>query len=77
VDVGGVQIVGPLNLPSQIPFNASQMYAKNLESYLALLVDKSGALVTSYADEILAASLLTQAGKVVHRPTADLLAGAK
>jgi H+-translocating NAD(P) transhydrogenase subunit alpha len=77
VDVGGVQIVGPLNLPSQIPFNASQMYAKNLESYLALLVDKSGALVTSYADEILAASLLTQAGKVVHQPTADLLAGAK
>ena len=77
VDVGGVQVVGPLNLPSQIPFNASQMYAKNLESFLGLLLDKSGALVTSYSDEILAASLLTSGGTITNKPTADLLAGAK
>jgi H+-translocating NAD(P) transhydrogenase subunit alpha len=77
VDVGGVQIVGPLNLPSEIPFNASQMFAKNLESFLGLLLDKSGAILTSFTDEILAASLLTQGGQVTHKPTADLLAGAK
>ena len=77
VDVGGVQIVGPLNLPSQIPFNASQMYAKNLESFLGLLLDKSGALVRSFSDEILAASLLTSGGAVTNKPIADLLAGAK
>jgi H+-translocating NAD(P) transhydrogenase subunit alpha len=77
VDVGGVQIVGPLNLPSQIPYHASQMYAKNIESFLGLLLDKSGSLVDSYADEILTASLLTRAGAVTHQPTADLLAGAK
>jgi H+-translocating NAD(P) transhydrogenase subunit alpha len=77
VDAGGVQIVGPLNLPSQIPFHASQMYAKNLESFLGLLLDKSGTIVASFSDEILAASLLTHDGVVTHKPTADLLAGAK
>lgn len=77
VDAGGVQIVGPLNLPSEIPFHASQMYAKNLESFLGLLLDKSGARVASFSDEILAASLLTHDGVVTHRPTADLLAGAR
>jgi NAD(P) transhydrogenase subunit alpha len=77
VDVGGVQIVGPTNLPSEIPFNSSQMFAKNLESFLGLLLDKSGTLVTAYTDEILAASLLLSGGTVNHKPTADLLAGAK
>jgi H+-translocating NAD(P) transhydrogenase subunit alpha len=77
VEVGGVVIVGPLNLPSQLPFHASQMFSKNLESFLTLLITKEGALVTDYSDEILAASLLTSNGQVTHKPTADLLAGAK
>jgi H+-translocating NAD(P) transhydrogenase subunit alpha len=77
VEVNGVRIVGPLNLPSALPFHASQMFAKNLESFLGLLLDKSGAVVPAFTDEILAASLLTQGGEVRHRPTADLLAGAK
>jgi H+-translocating NAD(P) transhydrogenase subunit alpha len=77
VDAGGVQIVGPVNLPSQIPFHASQMYAKNIESFLGLLLDKSGMVVGAFTDEILAASLLTTAGAVAHKPTADLIAGAK
>ena len=77
VDAGGVQIVGPLNLPGEIPYHASLMFAKNLESFLTLLLDKSGALVPAFTDEILVASLLTNDGAVPHRPTADLLAGAK
>ena len=77
VDVGGVRIAGPLNLPSQLPYHASQMYARNLEAFLGLLLDSSGALVSSFSDEILAGSLLLTGGNVVHRPTADLLAGAK
>jgi H+-translocating NAD(P) transhydrogenase subunit alpha len=77
VDANGVQIVGPLNLPGEIPFHASLMYAKNLESFLTLLVDKNGGLVPSFTDEILVASLLTSNGTVTHRPTAELLAGAK
>ncbi len=73
----GVLIIGPRDLPSQVPFHASQMFAKNLQSFLSLLVDKNGALQTEYADEILAASLLTHAGTVVHKPTLDLLGGSK
>ncbi len=73
----GVTIAGPLNLPSQSAFHASQMFAKNLQSFLDLLVTKDGALVTDYSDEILAASLLVANGEVRHPPTAELLAGGK
>ncbi len=72
-----VTIAGPLNLPSQLAFHASQMYAKNVQSFLTLLITKDGALVTDYSDEILAGSLLLTAGEVRHKPTADLLAGGK
>jgi H+-translocating NAD(P) transhydrogenase subunit alpha len=75
VDAHGVTIAGPLNLPSQLAFHASLMFAKNVQSFLTLLVKPDGSLVTDFSDEILAASLLTKDGSVVHRPTADLLAG--
>ena len=72
-----VTIAGPLNLPSQLAFHASQMYAKNLQSFLTLLLTKEGTLSTDYSDEILTGSLLLAEGTVRHKPTADLLAGAK
>jgi NAD(P) transhydrogenase subunit alpha len=71
----GVTILGPLNLPAQVPFHSSQMFAKNLQSFLGLLFDKDGALVREFTDEILAASLLVHAGEVRHGPTHDLLEG--
>ncbi|MFA5237572.1 MAG: Re/Si-specific NAD(P)(+) transhydrogenase subunit alpha [Methanoregula sp.] len=73
----GVMIIGPQNLPARVPFHSSQMYAKNLQSFLSLLIDKDGVLVTEFTDEILTASLLVHAGTVVHKPTADLLNGGK
>jgi H+-translocating NAD(P) transhydrogenase subunit alpha len=77
VVASGVTIAGPLNLPSQLPFHASQMYAKNLQSFLTLLLTKDGGLVTDYSDEILAGSLLVCDGTVRHPPTAGLLTGGK
>jgi NAD(P) transhydrogenase subunit alpha len=76
---GGVTIAGPLNLPSTLPFHASQMYAKNLQSLLTLLITKGGQLVTDYSDEVLAGSLLTKGGEVIYAPAKDALAqsGAK
>ena len=71
----GVTILGPQNLPARVPFHSSQMYAKNLQSFLALLVDKNGALVREFTDEILVASILVHAGRVRHGPTRDLLNG--
>jgi len=77
VEVHGVTILGPLNLPSQLAFHASLMFSKNLQAFLQLLVKPDGTLVTEFSDEILAASLLTKDGTVVHRPTADLMTGGK
>ena len=68
-----VTIAGPLNLPSQLPYHASQMFAKNLESFLSLLLTKEGNLVSEYSDEILVSTLLTQDGTVRHQATAELL----
>lgn len=73
----GVTIIGPQNLPARVPFHSSQMYAKNLQSFLSLLMNKDGSLVTEYTDEILAASLLVHAGEIRHPPTRDLINGAK
>jgi len=68
-----VTIVGPENLPARIAFHASQMYAKNLQSFLLLLVTEDGALTREFTDEILESSLLVNAGEVRHKPTLDLI----
>ncbi len=73
VIVRGVTVSGPLNLPSRLSSHASQMYAKNLQSFLGLLVSKEGHLTADFSDEILAASLLTHGGEVRHGPTRELL----
>ena len=75
VKVHGVTIVGPQNLPSWVAFHASQMYAKNLQSFLSLLVSADGVLTGEFTDEILASSLLVSAGKVQHKPTLELING--
>ena len=66
VTANGVTILGPANLPSDIAVDASQLYAKNLLAFLALIVDKDGALKIDTADEIVKATLLTKDGAVVH-----------
>lgn len=73
----GVTIIGPRNLPARVPFHASQMFARNIQAFLALLVNKDGSLVKDYADEILAASLLTHAGEVRFAPARDIIGGGK
>ncbi|HEY7884775.1 MAG TPA: Re/Si-specific NAD(P)(+) transhydrogenase subunit alpha [Cellvibrionaceae bacterium] len=70
VDVGGVKIVGHINVPSRIAADASSLYAKNLLSFLTpLIAVEEGAqpqLLLDWEDAILAASTLTHAGAVVH-----------
>ena len=61
----GVTIFGPTNLPATVPYHASQMYAKNITTFLTHLV-KDGQLVLSADDEIARDTLVTQAGQVVH-----------
>ncbi|GEM86324.1 NAD(P) transhydrogenase subunit alpha [Meiothermus granaticius] len=72
VEVGGVKVIGPLNLPSELAVHASEMYAKNLYN-LAKLLLKNGGLEPDWSDEVLAGALLTQGGQVRHGPTRELL----
>jgi NAD(P) transhydrogenase subunit alpha len=62
----GVTILGHVNVPSRIPVDASQLYARNLLAFLGLLVDKDRNLKIDLGDEIVKATLLTRDGEVVH-----------
>jgi NAD(P) transhydrogenase subunit alpha len=69
----GVTILGPSNLAAAMPHDASLLYARNALALLQILLDKEGNLAPDLADEIVAGTLLTHAGSVVHKPTAERL----
>jgi NAD(P) transhydrogenase subunit alpha len=62
----GVLLFGPLNLPSTVPFHASQMYARTVSNYLLHLV-KEGKIQLDLADELTRGPLVTHQGEVVPR----------
>jgi len=68
----GVTITGPLNLASTVPYHASQMYAKNIQTFLLHLV-KDGAVQLNMDDEITRDTLITRDGEVVHPQIRELL----
>jgi NAD(P) transhydrogenase subunit alpha len=61
----GVTILGPTNLPSTVPYHASQMYAKNVTTFLTHLI-KDGAVKLDTSDEITRDTLIAHAGEVVN-----------
>lgn len=61
----GVRIIGPLNVPSTVAYNASQLFAKNTATFLTHLV-KGGELKLDLEDEITRETLMTHQGEVVH-----------
>ena len=61
----GVTIIGPENVPSMVPFHASQMYGKNISTFLLNMV-KDGELNINMEDEIVKDSLVCEDGKVVN-----------
>lgn len=70
---GTVRIIGPVNLPAQLAYHASEMYSRNLLNLLNPALSK-GALHIDWSDEVFAGTVLTHAGEVKHEPTAKLLA---
>ena len=65
VDHGGVSVIGHTNLPAEIPAHASQMYAKNLVTFLKhLLVE--GEIQLDLEDEITKGALLTHEGAIAN-----------
>jgi NAD(P) transhydrogenase subunit alpha len=69
----GVTILGPPNLPSELPYHASLMYSKNVSALLLHLV-KKGELVLDFEDEITREAILTHGGKVANARVRELLA---
>jgi proton-translocating NAD(P)+ transhydrogenase subunit alpha len=72
----GVTIVGTTNLPSTMPYHASQLYSRNVFTLLAHLM-KDGNVQFDYDDQITRDTTLTHDGEITHEPTRAALAGAK
>lgn len=67
VDVGGVRILGHTNLPSRVPYHASQMLSSNLVNLVEHLWDKDrGALAVDSPDEIARGCVVTRGGQLVN-----------
>ncbi len=70
---GDVIIHAPLDVASQVPVHASEMYAKNLFNFMQLLIDDKGEYDPAFEDEIVIGALLTKDGEVMHENTVELL----
>ena len=70
--VNGVTILGPVNVPSQVPYHASQMYAKNISQFLLHLL-KDGRVEINEEDEIQKETLVARNGAVSHPRIRELL----
>jgi proton-translocating NAD(P)+ transhydrogenase subunit alpha len=68
----GVTILGPVNLPSTIPFHASQMYSRNVKNFLLLLV-KAGEIDLNMEDEVVRETMLTRDGEVANAHVREIL----
>ncbi len=61
-----VTIVSPLNLPSTLPEHASQLFARNVQALLELLVDEEGKLELDFDDEIVSGACIVRDGEIVN-----------
>ena len=67
VVVDGVTIVGLTNLPATMPVHASQMYSRNVQAFLGLIIAE-GALRLDFEDEIVRETCVAHGGKVMREP---------
>lgn len=78
IDKNGVRIWGGKDVPSQLPFHASQLFAKNCMNLLMLMVkieDGKSSLHLDFEDEIIAASAVTHQGAIRHEGAKTAIAG--
>ena len=72
VEAGGVSILGPLNLPSTVPYHASQMLARNVAAFLLEIVT-DGVMQIDMDDPIVSSTLIAHEGEVVNSRVRELL----
>ena len=70
--IGGVTLLAPLNLPAEVPVDASNLYARNILNFIGLIV-KKGVLSVDLSDEVLAGACVAHEGKPVNPRVAKLL----
>ena len=61
-----VKILAPLNVPSTMAEHASQLYARNIQALLGLMVSEDGELTLDFDDEVIAGACITRGGEIVH-----------
>jgi len=66
VNHNGVSIIGNSSLASSMPYDASRLYGKNVLNFLALMIDKDGALHLNFEDDLIKGSCIARDGQVVH-----------
>jgi H+-translocating NAD(P) transhydrogenase subunit alpha len=69
----GVTVMGPLNLPASVPSHASQMYGRNIVTFLKNMLTKEGALNIDLNDEITRETLVARDGEVANPRVQALL----
>ncbi len=75
INHNGVTIDGRLNLPSQVPYHASQMLSKNMAKLLSEIISE-GKIQFDMENEIVKGCLLTHDGKITHEMTRNIIEGA-
>jgi NAD(P) transhydrogenase subunit alpha len=72
VVVDDVIVMAPANVPSMVPVHASQVLARNIQSFLGLIV-KDGQLDVNFDDDIVAGTAIVHDGEVIHELTRKLM----
>ena len=72
---GGVKVIAPANLPSEMAADASQLYAKNIENLLGILVSEEGELALDFEDEIVAGACITHEGEIKNERAREVAGG--
>jgi H+-translocating NAD(P) transhydrogenase subunit alpha len=75
VQVGGAQVWGAFNVPSQMPRPASKLYAQNVVNVIELMT-RDRRFDPDFDDEIVSAMCVTRGGEIVNEPTRELVEGA-
>ena len=70
-----VKILAPLNVPSTMAEHASQLYARNIQALLGLMVSEEGELALDFEDEVIAGACITRGGEIVHEAAKAAAAG--
>jgi len=61
-----VKVIAPLNVPSTMAEHASQLYARNIQALLELMISDEGDLSLDFDDEVIAGACITRGGEIVH-----------